>query len=212
MKQDGSIAIFQYWDRLRGDRPAPRQNEIEPAHIKSVLADTFILERNMRGKAIFRLAGTRVGSIYGRELKGASFHLLWNDMDRRTIDPLVEGLFRAKEMFTLAFEGFARQGRSARFEMVMLPLDADPESQRCLGLVSVLDKPFWLGADPIVDTRIESVRMGEPAIGQNASSRRSEIDAPALLPIDLLPIDPQSKPSNPRRIRHLVVLDGGRTE
>lgn len=73
MKQQGTIALFQYWNRLRGSRPAPQRSEIEPVDIKSLLADTFILESDARGEAIFRLAGTRLCATYGRELKGYSF-------------------------------------------------------------------------------------------------------------------------------------------
>ncbi len=43
MKLNGSIALFQYWNRLRDGRPAPKRSEVEPADIKSLLADTFIL-------------------------------------------------------------------------------------------------------------------------------------------------------------------------
>jgi hypothetical protein len=60
MKLDGSIALFQYWDRLRAGRLAPKRTEIEPADIKTLLADTFILEKDARGEAVFRLAGTRL--------------------------------------------------------------------------------------------------------------------------------------------------------
>ena len=68
MRHDSSVALFQYWNRLRDGRPAPRRTEIEPADIKTLLADTFIMEKDVRGEAVFRLAGTRVCAIYGREL------------------------------------------------------------------------------------------------------------------------------------------------
>ena len=77
MKQDASVALFHYWDRLRSGRPAPQRAEIEPSDIKTLLADTFILERDTRGEAIFRLAGTRLCAMYGRELKGFLFPSLW---------------------------------------------------------------------------------------------------------------------------------------
>ena len=68
MNLNGTIALFQYWNRLRDGRPAPRRTEVEPADIKTLLADTFILEKDTRGEAVFRLAGTRLCAIYGREL------------------------------------------------------------------------------------------------------------------------------------------------
>ncbi len=89
MKLEGSIALFQYWNRLRHGRPAPRRTEVEPANIKSLLADTFILEKDTRGEAVFRLAGTRLCAVYGRELKGFSFPSLWRVRDQRLIARLV---------------------------------------------------------------------------------------------------------------------------
>ena len=69
MKQHGSIELFQYWDRLRDNRQAPKRTDIEPADIKSLLADTFILEKDGRGEAVFRLAGTRLCAVFGRALE-----------------------------------------------------------------------------------------------------------------------------------------------
>ena len=43
MQQEATVALFQYWNRLRDGRPAPLRSEIEPADIKRLLADTFIL-------------------------------------------------------------------------------------------------------------------------------------------------------------------------
>src|SRR5690606_8611699 len=89
MMQDGSLALFQYWNRLRGGRTAPRRIEIEPADIKTLLADTFILERDARGRTVFRLAGTRLCATYGKELKGHSFPSLWAGKDQDMAGRLV---------------------------------------------------------------------------------------------------------------------------
>ena len=92
MRQDGSIKLFQYWNRLRAGRPAPRRTEVEPADIKALLGDTFILENDVRGEAVFRLAGTRLCAIYGRELKGFAFSSLWGDRDRRIVELAEDGV------------------------------------------------------------------------------------------------------------------------
>ena len=145
MKQDGSIALFQYWNRLRDGRPAPKRTEIEPSDIKTLLADTFILEKDTRGEAIFRLAGTRLCAIYGRELKGFSFPSLWREKDQRLVARLVHGVFEAKAVVVVAFEGMSKNRRSNAFEMLILPLDGGVENPRCLGAMSAGEKPFWLG-------------------------------------------------------------------
>ncbi len=69
--------IFAYWDQLRGERAAPERGEIEPGEIRHVLADTFILEIGADRRAEFRLAGTRLCALFGRELKARPFVDLW---------------------------------------------------------------------------------------------------------------------------------------
>ena len=112
MKQDGSIALFQYWNRLRHGRPAPKRTEVEPADIKTLLADTFILERDTRSEAVFRLAGTRLCAVFGRELKGFSFPSLWRDKDQRLVARLVHGVFESDNVVVIAFEGISGNERS----------------------------------------------------------------------------------------------------
>ncbi|MEW9807975.1 PAS domain-containing protein [Mesorhizobium sp. ZMM04-5] len=210
MKQDGSIALFQYWNDLRGKRPAPKRTEVEPAHIKTLLSDTFILERDMSGKAIFRLAGTRVCANFGRELKSHSFASLWRDSDQRLVGRLVQGVFDADNVVEVTFEGLSRNGRTNPFEMIVLPLDGGVDNPRCLGAVSAVEKPFWLGADPIVASAIASFRVIDPDNEPDLARPRAAIEVPALSPSDLSADVDGGAAAGPRRIRHLLVLDGGR--
>lgn len=210
MNQNGSITLFQYWNRLRDGRPAPKRSEVEPADIKSLLADTFILERDTRGQAVFRLAGTRLCAYYGRELKGFSFPSLWREKDQRLVSQLIHGVFDQKSVVLIAFEGFSRSGRSNRFELLALPLDGGVESPRCLGVISAVEKPFWLGADPITDALIDSIRVVDP--DKELLNNRPAINVPSLVPDELEAPETISALGRVRRIRHLVVFDGGREE
>ncbi|MBX3579843.1 MAG: PAS domain-containing protein [Rhizobiaceae bacterium] len=215
MKHEGTMALFQYWNRLRNGRPAPRRTEIEPADIKTMLADTFILEKDARGEAVFRLAGTRLCALYGRELKGFSFASLWRDKDQRLLGKLAEGSFGSKSIVVVSYEGISRNGRTNAFELVLLPLDGGFESPRCMGSVVPMEKPFWLGADPILDARIDTVRVVDPDREPVFLGNRPAVTVPDLVPdaADLRPAPVQSTvPAEGRRIRHLVVLDGGREE
>ncbi len=212
MKQDGTIAMFQYWDGLRGGRPAPRRTEIEPADIKSLLSDTFILERDTRGEAVFRLAGSRVCATFGRELKGFSFVSLWRQRDHRLVTRLIKNTFHENAVVVLTFEGVSRNGRSNPFEMIVLPLDGGIDNPRSLGSISAARRPFWLGADPIVEAIVESVRVVDPEREPLFLKNRPAIEVPALSPADLPAPEADKPPAGSRRIRHLLVLDGGRSE
>jgi hypothetical protein len=211
MKQDGSIALFHYWNRLRNGRPAPRRTEIEPADIKALLADTFILERDTRNEAVFRLAGTRLCATYGRELKGFSFPSLWREKDRQLVSRLTQGVFEQNSVVVIAFDGVSHNRRSNPFEMIVLPLEGGTDNQRCLGAVTAAKKPFWLGADPIAEAQIESVRVVDPDREPMFLKNRPAIDVPSLAPSDL-PSSRDRRQAGSRRIRHLLVFDGGRGE
>jgi hypothetical protein len=210
MNLNGSITLFQYWNRLRDGRSAPKRSEVEPADIKALLADTFILERDTRGEAVFRLAGTRLCGYYGRELKGFSFPSLWREKDQRLVSRLIHGVFDQKSVVVMAFEGFSRSGRSNRFELLALPLDGGIENPRCLGVISAAEKPFWLGADPITDAVLDSIRAIDP--DKECLNNRPAIDVPSLVPLELGTPDTVPALGRARRIRHLVVFDGGREE
>ncbi|CAN7542951.1 PAS domain-containing protein [Mesorhizobium caraganae] len=212
MNQNGSITLFQYWNRLRDGRPAPKRSEVEPADIKALLADTFILERDTRGEAVFRLAGTRLCAGYGRELKGFSFPSLWRDKDQRLVSRLIHGVFEQKSVVLITYEGFSRNGRSNRFELLALPLDGGVENPRCLGVVSAVEKPFWLGADPITDALIDAIRVIDPDKEPMFLKNRPEISVPSLAPAELEAPETISALGRSRRIRHLVVFEGGRGE
>ena len=208
MKLDGSIALFQYWNRLRDGRPAPKRTEVEPADIKTLLADTFILEKDTRGEAVFRLAGTRLCASYGRELKGFAFASLWREKDQRMIARLSHSVFDHKSVVVVGYHGISRGERSNEFELVMLPLDGGVENPRCLGAVTACQRPFWLGADPIVEAQMDSVRVIDADRDPVFLSNRPAISVPALAPAQ----SALAKGGGGRQIRHLVVLEGGREE
>ncbi|PLP61074.1 PAS domain-containing protein [Mesorhizobium loti] len=212
MNLNGSIALFQYWNRLRRGRPAPRRTEVEPADIKTLLADTFILEKDTRGEAVFRLAGTRLCATYGRELKGFSFPSLWPEKDQRLVSRLMQGVFDQHSAVLVSHQGISRDGHSCRFELLALPLNGGAEHPRCLGVVSAAEKPFWLGADPITDTIIESIRVIDPDKEVAALNNRTAIIAPSLAPTELEHTSSNRAFCSARRVRHLVVLEGGRED
>lgn len=210
MRTGGSIQLFQYWNRLRDKRAAPRRTEIEPADIKSLLADTFILEKDSRGEAVFRLAGTRLCATFGRELKGFSLSSLWLPKDQQMVARLAHSAFLAKSVVVITFDGLSRGRRINGFELLLLPLDGGQENPRSLGAVTALEKPFWLGADPIVECHIGSLRVVDPDREPMFLKNRPAVPVPSLAPSDAALTGHGDASENGRRIRHLVVFEGGR--
>lgn len=208
MNQDGALALFQYWDKLRGKRPAPKRGEIEPAEIKAVLPDTFIIERDARGEPVFRLAGTRLCATYGKELKGHSFPSLWAEGDQHLVTRLVRHALDELSIAVVAFEGLSSEGRINSFELVVLPLESERGAAQALGLVQPLMSPYWLGADPIEENRIDNFRLVRPGEEAAFPANRAAMSVPPLSPDGTTLSRPLQ--DRGRRIRHLVVFEGGR--
>jgi hypothetical protein len=170
-----------------------------------MLADTFILERDLRGDAVFRLAGTRLCATFGRELKGFAFTSLWSHSDQSKAARLALSTLLDKSVSVTTLLGTTAGGRALALELLLLPLEGGAESPRAMGSLCPAEKPYWLGADPIVQCEVDGVRTIDP----DRESRLVE----GMLRVDAPPLDPGQAPlesTGSRRFRHLVVIEGGR--
>ena len=84
MKHPSSGAFFAYWDQKRGAARAPDRSDIEPDAVRELLGDIFVLSYDNEAGYPFRVAGTRVCALLGRDLKDASFSALFAPGSRRT--------------------------------------------------------------------------------------------------------------------------------
>ena len=77
MKHPSSREFFAYWDAKRGDARAPDRSEIEPGAVRGLLGDIFVLSYDNEAGYPFRVAGTRLSALLGRDLKDLSFSALF---------------------------------------------------------------------------------------------------------------------------------------
>ena len=89
MKHPSNRELFDYWNERRGERLAPERADIEPAAIRHVLGDTFVTEMSGSENHQFRIAGTRLCALFGRELKAESFLKLWSRTSQTAIRELL---------------------------------------------------------------------------------------------------------------------------
>ena len=204
MKHATSRELFAYWDRVRGGELAPRRSEIEPGDIRRILADTFILEVVGRENFVVRLAGTRMCSLYGREIKGAAFLDLWSGDDRDAIVRAAIGVCEDAAGAVLDVDLISARGRSVACEFLLLPLRHGASSRdRILGSCAAHRRPYWFGADPILRQKITALRLIWPdehprSVGRGGS--RLVALPPAFF-----------RSGSSRRHGHLYVVDGGKS-
>jgi hypothetical protein len=215
MKHAQSKALFAYWNGVRSGRRAPERAEIDPAAIRDLLPDTFILEVEDKISFAYRLAGTRVCAAFGHELRGEDFLMPWSRPDRDALSTLLWSVLDEGAAAVAGWKGISARGHSLSFEMLLLPLLLNGDgSLRVLGSSAAFEAPFWFGAQPIVRAELVSLRIlwpdGVPAFdwqGTRGSTRdRNPDSGPVEPPVPAL----AALRTEPIRIRHLAVYEGGR--
>ena len=131
MRHAATRELFGYWNRLRGNRHAPRRDEVEPSDIRQLLSDTFILEVSGTLKTVsYRLAGTKICAIFGRELKGYGYLGHWSEHDSFDIARVLARVYRDFEPMLVVMRGHTESGRQADFEVMLLPIEPMPDGIR----------------------------------------------------------------------------------
>jgi hypothetical protein len=112
MKHTSSRDLYGYWDECRGIAQAPDRNDLEPGPVRHLLGDAFVLSYDAAEGHPFRVAGTRLCALLGRDMKGLPFMELWSRDSRREIGDLV-GIVAEETLAAVA--GAAARGLDGSF-------------------------------------------------------------------------------------------------
>lgn len=193
MKHASSRELFAYWNERRHGRTAPERGDIEPGLIRKALGDTFILGSETGAHHAFRLAGTRVCALFGRELKGEAFAALWDEAHRRSVRDLLAIVADEAVGVVAAARGGTADGLATDLELLLLPLRHRGQTrQRMMGVLAPVTVPAWLGSSRLESLTLGGLRHLGPAVETIAApllaaTRRDELR------------------------RRLIVHDGGRS-
>ncbi len=163
MQNTTSQVLYQYWNDVRGARLAPRRFEIEPALFSAILPETFMIECEPGQGHRFRLAGTRIGEKLGYELRGRDFTDLLDGEDHVDLKPILEAVTQQGAVGLIDVDLPSISGRSARFEIIMLPLvHTEERITRMLGAISTVNHEPWLGSEQLIPGRIATSEVVWP--------------------------------------------------
>jgi hypothetical protein len=193
MKHPSSRLVYEYWERKRGNRPAPERADIDPTDIRHALSDTFMLAADFVDQLRFRLAGTRVCALFAREIKGEAFTALWSEASRRTVEEVLAIVTGESTGVVAGLSARTEDSAETDVELLLLPLAHTGHARiRALGVLAPAAAPYWLGAKPVTELTLGTLRhIGADAVGR---------PVPLLVPA-----------ANGSRIRHgFVVYSGGR--
>ena len=176
MKHASTRALFKYWNKQRGARPAPERADIDPVGLRRELGDVFMLAADFTDHLRFRLAGTRVCALFAREIKGESFAALWDKASRKAVDDLIAVVTNERIGAVAGLTGRTADGSELDLEFLLLPLAHSGHARiRALGVLAPLVPPYWLGEKPLVELELGTLRH----IGSEIESYRAPRFAPA---------------------------------
>jgi hypothetical protein len=149
MKHPLSRDLYEYWNGRRVGRATPERGDIDPGAIKKILGDSFVLSAEPGEAPLFRVAGTRICALFGRELRGESFARIWREEHAGQICELV-ALVAEEGIGVLAgARTEANEELRCSFEVLVLPLSHRGKSgRRMLGSLVAMERPYWLGIWP----------------------------------------------------------------
>lgn len=200
----------------------PMREAIRPAECADILGDMFILDID-HGVATYRLAGTRLCAMLGRELKGEGFDEAFAEADHRTATSWAANVGIDDYAALICSDGLTDSGNILPIETLILPLNHNGRGNvRALGITVPLEMPVWLGTRPIGAQVIRSVRVLRPwdDIDSGALSAQRMLAVPKRGPqqASINQNQPRFTPSpawltentSARRIGHLMVVEGGK--
>lgn len=159
MKHLSSREFFAHWDQARGKALAPDRADLAPEPVRHLLADVFVLGCETGDAYPFRIAGTRVCAMAGRDLKSVDFCELFEAAGKAETADLL-GIVANDMLPTIAgLTAQATDGSSVPLELLLLPFSTRAHTPTSLTGLLV---PFAEAPLPMASFRLTSWRHIHP--------------------------------------------------
>lgn len=158
MKHPSNRQFFAYWDEKRGEARAPDRSDFKPDAVRELLGDIFVLACDEAERFPFRVAGTRLSAVLGRDLRGQNFPELFVGEGRREIEDII-GAVREDMLPAIAGITATSDQGVAHLELLLLPFN--PRAHVPLSLTGLL-APFENGHSRLRDFKLTSWRYIHP--------------------------------------------------
>jgi hypothetical protein len=198
MKLAATKSLYAYWDALRGERATPERADIDPARIRTLLSDVFMVEVDRARGYPMRLSGARISALFLCELKGEAFLDLWLESEREDLLAILDSVIDDPTAAILGVQAAPAGRQPIELELLLLPLrHLGRTHSRVMGCLTPATHPTWFGLLPVPGLTMTSLKI----VNSNGISRPKMGDFghdanPTLTPI-------------PLRRQHLSIYSGG---
>ena len=160
IRHQNARSLYAYWRSLRKNGRPPARRDINPRAMSPFLSTVFMLERSELERVIFRLAGTSVCALFGRELRDADISDLWDESHRPHVKNLTESVFASADAGVIASLARTESGAEIDLEWLFLPIFAPSgDLDRLIGCVNATSAYSGRARSTIVNQEVFLIRQ-----------------------------------------------------
>lgn len=156
-----SRMLFRAWEAMRGTRSAPMRQDVDLAQMRKLVPQLFIAEHCAASHAFrWRLAGTAICGLLGREVTGSDLLDGWDTFERDVIRRFLSGVSGTHQPALLRMRFTTDRDQPIVAEMAAFPmLAADGASTQVLGGLFAFADPALKYYDRISSRELLSARF-----------------------------------------------------
>lgn len=156
----GTRLLFRYWETVRSEKAAPRRQDLDLRQIKSLLPNLVIIEKRLdTGAYKWRLAGTDVCQLFGREITATDALFLGDDFEKSTVKRMYDSVRTRLQPCLLRYRLITEHQSVIGVEQLGLPLLNATESQAFVfGGIFPFHEPARQGHKSITGFELTSAR------------------------------------------------------
>jgi hypothetical protein len=121
MRTKATEEILNYWNGLRGTRPAPLRADLDPSALRHFLPNLFIVAGSTPATLAFALAGTRICELFDRELRGADYRSIWAEAAGVRPKEIIDNVL-LYERPALLEVSLSPDGEGRPYDLLLMPL------------------------------------------------------------------------------------------
>lgn len=159
-----SRMLLRAFDQMRGERTAPRREDLDLKQMRRLVPSLFIAEQAASsGDFRWRLAGTSVSALFGREVTGSSVSGGWNRQDSERIRRVLSGVCGTHRPDLLRMRFMTDRGQWILAQMAAVPLmAADGLTTQVLGGLFAFSNPGLKHYETITGRELVTAGNAQP--------------------------------------------------
>jgi hypothetical protein len=177
----GSRKLFVHWETARAERAYPTREDFALAPVKELMSDMVIIEKDyLRQTYKFRLAGSRVCTLLGRNVTGGNVLEGWDGFECEVISKHLELSLKELQPVLIRMRFFTDTLQQVAAEMIALPIQVRESNRvQLIGGLFPFREAKSLGHSKIARRELVSARAIWTEHG--ARTRRPLPEAPPVI-------------------------------